>query len=167
MGAVREGGKDGEVARRYTPESGGRRAGRQLRRGLAALHALGDPPHFFDQRQTALADRKAEALRVGVARGDDRDAENILQHGGDMQGAVAFTGADIHINPLQAQVEGVEQHGAQDGAVHSRQVLVTLVYGQKKLRFVEVNNCRLRLVELADDFQWRHADYADLFAHVQ
>ena len=133
--------------------------------GCGRLDAAGDAAELVHERHAGGAQRGAEGLPVLVAGGDDRHLEHVGQHLGHVQGAVAFARAHVDVDAVEPQMQAVEDHGAQDGAVHPRDAGGGLVHGRGHLRFVEVDNHVASTVEFGDHGQRRHADNAHPLDH--
>ena len=132
------------------------------RRWLAGLDTFGHCLEFFKQWQVAPANGIPKPFTVSVAGSDNRDGQKILQNSGNMEGAVAFPRSYINVHPIQVHVHGIEHHRTQDGAINLGKMGLP-IHGQRKLRFVKINNSSLFLIDLTDNLQRRYTDYADYF----
>lgn len=129
------------------------------------LDALRNAAELLHKRQTSGAQRVAEGLAVEVAGGDDRHAEHICQHLGNMQGAVAFARTHIDVDAIERQVQTVEDHCAQDGTVHPGDAGGGLVHGRASVRLVEIDDLVAATVEFGNHRERRHADNANQSGH--
>ncbi len=117
MGSVGEEAEQGKITGRHPPESSGGGAGRQVLVGPGRLHRLGDGTDFVEQRHPGATEGSAKIFFVLISGcGDDCLRQDILEDGGGMQSAVAFSRAHIDIDTIRLQADRIDNHGAQDGA---------------------------------------------------
>ncbi|KAF0187918.1 MAG: hypothetical protein FD168_2154 [Desulfobulbaceae bacterium] len=123
VGGVGEQAEQGEIPGRHSPEAGGGQAGRPLLMGLDRLDGAGDGADFIEKRHLCGAEGGAKISAVLVAGLDDRCfRQDVGEDGGRVQGAVTFSGADVNIDQIGFEADGIDDHGAQDGAIDPGQV---------------------------------------------
>ena len=123
MGGVRKEGQQGKIPWRYPPEAGGGKTGPGIDSRIRFPYRRGDGRHLVDERHPRPAQGGAEIDAVPVPGRDNGCAgQKIGQDGGGMEGAVAFAGTDIDVDPVQFEGHGIDHHGPQDCAVHPGQM---------------------------------------------
>ncbi len=159
MGGVGEEFENGKIPGRHPPEAGAGLAGHgRFRIGNGPLHAGGDPQQFFKKRQPPPGDGGAEPFRVVVFGADYRDGEAFLQDGGDVEGGVALARPRVDHDGVEFEVEGVDHHGAEDGAVDPGHQLARRLEIRLDQHGVEVEDGDLAFVQETDHLERRHAD---------
>lgn len=159
MGGVGKEGEQGKVPWRHSPETGRGKTGRGVDSRLRFPHCRGDGRHLVDKRHPRPAQGGAEIDAVPVPGRDDGGAgQKIGQDGGGMEGAVAFAGTDIDVDPVQFEGHGIDHHGPQDSTVHPGQMRRRRVNILPDDGLVEIEDLRAALFEHADDRQGRNAD---------
>lgn len=165
MGGLGKEGEQGEITGRHPPEPGGRDAGGEISVWSGRLHRPGDGADLIEQRHAGGAERRAEIGSVLISGRNDRSLrQDISENGGGMQGAVAFSRPDIDIDHVWLQADGVDDHGAEDGAEDTGQIGGGQLYISLDDGLIEVKNRAAFIFELADDCKRRHTNNTDPFA---
>lgn len=113
---------------------------------------MGNRLELFKQWQATPTDGKTKAFVVPVPGSDNRGRQEMLQNSGNMEGAVTFPRSHINIDLIQRHVHGVEEHGAQNGAIYLGEVGLS-VHGQGQLWLVKINDLSLLFIDFLDDLQ--------------